>query len=253
MDENTTRHIPLPEVYNHHWLVGIHEGYDVLEPCEASDNVFFGGGAEMNGVSPIKIPEGYATRRIKVEGNCGGNIHLINTQDLKLEWKGLNNPNGSIWAAMKNCIECGWAPDRMPGCTEELDGNIECCFTGSRCPVNNPEDKTEQKYVTQNLVKFVKKHDANFCVIYNKSNPHYRYVIQYELEYSRDLKPFKDIHGGLFDVSGGAIEWNIAPNHNDPGRFTMCDDKICNITNSMTVGYEKKFGDGICPGTMLWY
>ena len=207
----------------------------------------------MNGVSPIKIPEGYATRRIKVEGNCGGNIHLINTQDLKLEWQGLNNPNGSIWAAMKNCIECGWAPDRMPGCTEELDGNIECCFTGSRCPVNNPEDKTEKKYVIQNLVKFVKKHDANFCVIYNKSNPHYRYVIQYELEYSRDLKPFKDIHGGLFDVSGGAIEWNIAPNHNDPGRFTMCDDKICNITNSMTVGYEKKFGDGICPGTMLWY
>lgn len=112
----------------------------------------------------------------------------------------------------------------MVGCDREIDGNIECCFTGSRCPVNHPEDRTENKY-----------------------------VIQYEFLYSRDLTQFKDIHGGLFDVSGGAIEWNIKPNMHDPKTHTECDDKLCVISNSLTVGYEKKFGDGMCPGTMLWY
>ena len=129
MDENATRRIPLTEVYNHHWLVGTHDGLDVLEPCEDSDNVFFGGGAEMNGVTPLKAPEGYAVRRIDVSKPCGGNIHLIRTEDLKLEWKGMNNPNGSIAAATKNCIECGWAPGRMVGCNELLDGNIECWYS----------------------------------------------------------------------------------------------------------------------------
>merc|ERR1719158_641793 len=133
-------------------------------------------------------------------------------------------------AAIKNCIECGWAPDRFPGdpaaaaaCPQSMDGVISCCFTGSRCPVNHPENRTV-----------------------------HHYTLQYDVTWTRDLKNIKDIHGGVLDLSGGAIEWNIKPNLVDDGKHTACDDKICNISNSWTVGYEKTFGDGICPGTMMW-
>ena len=49
-------------------------------------------------------------------------------------------------------------------------------------------------------------------------------------------------------MSGGAIEWNIKPNMEDPKTHTSCTDTLCNISNSLTVGYEKSFGDGMCPG-----
>ena len=128
MDETGSAQVPLSEVYIHHWLIGTHETVDPLVPCEASDNMFFGAGAEMRGIHS-KIPNGYGVRRIDVLGACGGNIHLIRTHDLKTHWRGLNDPNGSHAAAVKNCIECGWAPGRQVGCGEELDGNIHLIRT----------------------------------------------------------------------------------------------------------------------------
>jgi len=57
---------------------------------------------------------------------------------------------------------------------------------------------------------------------------------------------------GVFDVSGGAVEWNVAPDLTLPRDHQVCTDTVCNVTNSFTVGYQNDFSSGICPGTMLW-
>ena len=62
----------------------------------------------------------------------------------------------------------------------------------------------------------------------------------------------KGLQGGVLDVSGGQIEWNVAPNLNNPSANQVCDDTVCNITDTFTVGFEKAFGEGICAGTMMW-
>lgn len=174
---------------------------------------------------PSVMPEGYGVRRIDVLGHCGGNIHLIRTADLATEWKGLNNPNGSIAAATKNCIECGWAPGRFEACPKKEDGVIICCFTGSRCPVNNPADKSVHNY-----------------------------TLQYDVTWTRNLKAVSDIHMGFLDVSGSAVEWDIAPEMQDNATHTHCDDMLCNISNTWTVGHEYNFSSqgGVCAGTMKW-
>lgn len=223
MDETGTTNVPLSELYLHHWLIGTHEFADPLIPCESSDNMFFGAGAEMRGINLV-MPNDYGIRRIDVLGKCGGNLHFIRTgSDLQTNWTGFNNPNGSRGAAIKNCIECGWAPDRMFGCDEVLDGNILCCFTGSRCPVDNPADESAHSY-----------------------------RLEYDVVWSRDLKGVKDIHMGVLDVSGDAIEWDIAPGMVDPDTHTFCTETMCNISNTWTVGHKTNFSSGICEGTMLW-
>ena len=37
---------------------------------------------------------------------------------------GLNDPDGDVFAAVKNCIECGYAPGRAPECTPAEDGSF---------------------------------------------------------------------------------------------------------------------------------
>jgi hypothetical protein len=173
---------PLSEVYNHHWLIGQDFGVDPLVACDW--NLFFGAGAEMRGV-PIIFPAGYGMQRIGSKGVCGGNLHFIRTQDLKTQWDGLNDPDGDVHAAVKNCIECGWAPERALECDEKLDGNFACCLTGSRCPVEHPLDRQEKEY-----------------------------RLVYDVHYTRDMTTTKGLFGGVLDVSDGAIEWNIAPDLN---------------------------------------
>jgi hypothetical protein len=134
---------PLSEVYNHHWLIGTRFGPDPLVACE--DNLFIGAGAEMRGM-PVVYPHGHANVRIGSKGSCGGNLHFIRTEDLNTSWTGMNDPAGNVHAAVKNCIECGWAPGRAAECLKALDGNFACCLTGSRCPVNNPQDTSTQDY-----------------------------------------------------------------------------------------------------------
>lgn len=136
---------------------------------------------------PVRFPEGYGNRRINATGVCGGNLHFIRTEDLKLNWEGLNDPKGDLHAAVKNCIECGWAPGRAPECTQDQDGAFACCLTGSRCPVNDPSDKSEKSY-----------------------------KLQYEVEWTRNLRAVKSIEGGVLDVSGGLVEWNVGPNLSNP-------------------------------------
>lgn len=163
-------------------------------------------------------------KRIGVKGKCGLNMHFIRVEDLLLNWEGFNNPNGSWGAAVKNCVECGWAPNRAVECTKGGDGTFACCFTLSRCPVNTKSDKD-----------------------------HKEYRLQYDVEYTEDLtNTLKPARVGVLDVSGGAIEWNIAPNKAASGANTKCYDDYCVTEKEWTVGDAHGFGGGICAGTLLW-
>lgn len=217
--EDGTEKVPLNQVYPHHWLVG---GGSPLDECD--QDYFWGGGAEFHGMS-YQVPEGYGFKRLSSKGWCGGNFHLINTQNLSLKWDGMNDPSqfpSPYGAALKNCIECGWAPGRAIECTEGGDGGFECCFTKSRCPVENKK-------------------------LFDKSQS-FRFT--YDLEITRDLNAVKALKMVLLDV--GCTEWNIAPNMKDKCH-THCDDKVCKSYKEWTVGdWNHKFGDGICPGTMKW-
>jgi hypothetical protein len=127
--------VPLSEMYNHHWLIG---GEGPLDLCEG--DYFFGGGAEYRTMD-YTFPPGYGQARISASDNCGANFHFINTEDLLTEWEGFNNPNGSHPAAAKLCAECGYEPSRADGlCEKWADGSFLCCFTESRCRVNNKKD-----------------------------------------------------------------------------------------------------------------
>ena len=90
--------VGLCEVYLHHWLTGAISNTYPLAYCE--DDYYWGYGAEMAGMH-YQIPEGYAMKRIGASGHCGLNIHFINVEDFKTEWKGFNNLNGSHAAAVK--------------------------------------------------------------------------------------------------------------------------------------------------------
>ena len=135
----------------------------------------------------------------------------------------MNDPKGSHPAAVKNCIECGWAPHRAPECTKALDGNFACCLTGSRCPVNKPEDRSTKDY-----------------------------QLKYNVRWTRNLAAVKDVSVSVLDVSDGLVEWNIAPNENNTKAGQVCNDKLCNITHTWTVDHHSGFKDGVCPGKMMW-
>jgi len=88
-----------------------------LEYCQ--NDYYWGYGAEMRGMD-YTVPDGYAMKRIGSTGHCGLNMHFIRVEDLKLDWKGFNNPDGNWGAAVKNCAECGWAPGRAIECENLL-------------------------------------------------------------------------------------------------------------------------------------
>merc|ERR1712063_193149 len=138
---------------------------------------------------------------------------------------------GDYGAAVKNCIECGWAPGRdahgiwagLEGpCTNRTDGDFPCCFTGSRCPVNNPKDHSTKAY-----------------------------RLRYHLNWTRDMSISKPLKLVMIDTFGN-IEQTIKPNYISERRHTFCDETICNTTRSVTVGDVRGMGSGICPGTMYW-
>jgi len=181
------------------------------------------------------MPEGYGQARINASSHCGGNFHFINTQDLLLDWEGFNNPNGSKQAAAKACAECWYEPTRADGlCNEWGDGSFICCFTDSRCLVNNPEDKSKKKHRMRGT-----------------------------FYYKRDFTDYKFVQVNLIDIGGGgrtengqqldiAAEWNVASNLNNVGTHTQCNDTVCTMTESITVGDGSKFGYGYCAGDMIW-
>merc|ERR1711998_123655 len=72
-------------------------------------------------------------------------------------------------------------------------------------------------------------------------------------EFTEDLTAIKPMQGGVLDVGNGAIEWNVAPNLQDPASNTVCSDTVCNSTMSWNISRLGDFGDStVCPGTMLW-
>jgi len=219
--QNLTREVPLSEVYMHHWLMGD----TVVNPLEYCENDYYWGyGAEMRGMN-YKIPDGYGLKRIGASGKCGLNMHFIRVEDLLLNWPNgetFNNPNGSWGAAVKNCAECGWAPNRATECTKGLDGSFGCCFTYSRCPVNNKKDKD-----------------------------HKGYKLQYDVVYTEDVSSMKALRGVVLDASGGDVEWNIAPNM-PTAHKTECGDKGCVTKNTWTVDKQTGFDGSICSGDMIW-
>merc|ERR550514_1144659 len=189
--QNADELVSLDEVYPHHWLIG---GGSPLDECQR--DFFWGGGAEFHDMS-YKVTDGYAFKRINSQGWCGGNFHLLRTDDLKVHWDGFNDPKGSHGAAIKNCIECGYAPNRAIECSEGGDGAFECCFTMSRCPVNNRLDIVGRGY-----------------------------RIQYDIEYSEDLSQLKPMKFFMLD-NRGDTEGNIYPGQVSPSTHTACDSKIC--------------------------
>ena len=175
---------PLSEVYNHHWLIGSTWSNFPLIACE--DTYFVGAGAEMRGM-PVIYPHGYGVQRLNASGQCGGNLHFIRTEDLSTHWTGLNDPNGSVHAAVKNCMECGWAPHRAPQCLRGGDGSFACCRSDSRCPVNSPGDDSTKAY-----------------------------RLNYQIHWTPNTTAVKQVQMGFLDVSKGKIEWNVAPRASGP-------------------------------------
>jgi hypothetical protein len=226
---DTEESVPLSALYNHHWLIG---GDAPLDLCE--DDFFFGGGAEYRTMD-YTVQEGYGFARIGALGNCGGNFHFINTQDLLLEWDDFNNPQGNKAAAAKNCAECSWEPNRADGlCSKWGDGSFLCCFTESRCQVNNPQNKSKLEYKMKGKFYYSRNFTGTTGVQVN----------------------LVDIGGNARTVNGQMLdqfdEWNVAANLNNEGMFTRCDDTLCTMTNSYVIGDGSRFGYGICSGEMLW-
>ena len=96
-------------------------------------------------------------------------------------------------------------------------------MTGSRCPVNNATDVSTREF-----------------------------HLLYEVQYTRDMTSLTMINGGVLDLSGGDIEWNIGPGLSSTADNTVCNDTVCNVTDSVVVGTSHGFGKGLCAGTMLW-
>jgi len=117
---------------------------------------------------------------------------------------------------------------RASGCTEKLDGQFNCCFDGSRCPVNHPEDKTKKGY-----------------------------RLKYTVKWTRDLFVRKPMQGGVLDVGGGAVEWNVAPYLDKPPSSPQvhqkCNETVCTTTKDFKVNKAGDFDQGgLCPGTMFF-
>jgi hypothetical protein len=221
--------VPLTQMYNHHWLIGGADWPTSL--CEG--DYFFGGGAEYRNMD-YTFPEGYGMARVGASGECGANLHFINTEDLAAQWKGFNNPEGDHAGAVKLAAECGWEPSRASYCDEWGDGSFLCCFTGSRAHVNNPKDKDKRTYRLK----------ATF-------------------EYSRDFSTAKHLQMGLLDVGGNLRkedgqyldlinEWTVESNLNNEGVYTRCNNTVCTASRSAVVGDGSKYGYGLCSGDMLW-
>lgn len=102
------------------------------------------------------------------------------------------------------------------------DGGFECCFTMSRCPVNNRADIEAKGY---------------------------RFT--YDIEWSKDLSMLKPVKMVMLD-NRGDTEGNIYPGQVSPRTYTTCDDKVCITNRTWTAGHQGKLGHGICAGTMLW-
>jgi len=221
--------VPLTEMYNHHWLIG---GDAPLDLCE--DDYFFGGGAEYRTMD-YKFPDGYGQARVASKGNCGGNFHFINTEDLLLHWEGFNNPDGNHGAAIKLCAECGYEPSRADGlCNRWGDGSFLCCFTESRCRVNSPHDEKKKEYRMKGT-----------------------------FTYKRDFSGMKTAQLQLFDLGGNArsengqmldqaAEWNVDANLNNEGVHSRCNETVCTMVESIIVGDGSRFGYGLCAGEVLW-
>jgi hypothetical protein len=222
--------IPLTELYNHHFLIGTASSPDPLGMCE--EDLFWGGGAEYRRMDYTN-PGGYGIARIGASGVCGANLHFIRVDDLKTSWEGLNDPKGDHGAAVKNCAECGYAPGRAPECLEWLDGSFGCCFSGSRCPVINPHNRTKKEY-----------------------------RMKYTLEWTKNMSMHKNIRIHCLDLGGApriekqnflfGTEWNTGPYLNNEGAHQHCNATVCNITNSVVVGEQKSLENGMCPGEMIW-
>jgi hypothetical protein len=242
VDEAGESKTPLSEVYNHHWLIGTSTSYNVVASCEG--DMFFGAGAEMRGM-PKVFPAGYGLRRIGSSGVCGANLHFLRTVDLNSSWTGLNDPGGSVSAAVKTCIECGWAPARVDDlgelgqCPESADGAFACCLTGSRCPVNNPSDLSKKDY-----------------------------RLSYDVRWSRNLTAVASLQTGMLDVAGDFIEWDIdgkgkqfpAPVPGVPSTYSVnqtCTSgagAVCTTSRDIAVGVQPTFAgltDTICAGRLL--
>jgi len=167
-----TKSVPLTQMYDHHWLIGGHGAYP-LEMCEG--DYFWGGGAEYRKLD-YSMPDGYGIARVSAKGNCGANLHFINTEDLAVQWKGFNDPDGNHGAALKLACECGYEPGRALGLCEHWgDGSFLCCFTGSRAKVNTRSNHTKRSYRLK----------ATF-------------------EYTRDFGNVKQVQVSLLDVGGNS-------------------------------------------------
>jgi len=84
----------------------------------------------------------------------------------------------------------------------------------------------------------------------NHSTKEYR--LKYQVQWTKDMITPKAMTGTVLDVSGGLIEWNIAPNKSAKGANTECFDDYCVTEKEWTVGEAHGFGGGICAGTLLW-
>lgn len=212
VEQSTGLPVPLSDMYSHHWLiydklVGS-SGFDI--GCGGEDafvsNVF-GAGGEMRGVR-YNFPPGYG-KVYAQNRHWSANMHFIRTEDLSTK-----HFNGSEGAALKNCIECDYVPGKAVECLPGFDGTaiFACCFDGSRCPVNNPRDKSKKTY---NLV--------------------------YNVTWTKEVDKVKDMRTFVIDAFDCEICENLAPHKS--GRWTHCDDKMCVSQGTRTMPVS---------GTIAW-
>jgi len=177
--DDSGKSIPLDEVYNHHWLIFNTKGNSGV--CGDFLSYIFGVGAESRR-TPTEFPDGYGYV-VSPRERWTANIHLLRTQEL------LVLPGGNKSGALKECIECWWAPGK--GCSPLQNGQFACCQSGSKCPTL-PN------------------------VLGKKS-----YHLSYSITYTQQVQSIKPVHMYLLDASNCQVETNIYPNPISPDWVTQ--------------------------------
>merc|ERR1712232_1355904 len=110
-----------------------------------------------------------------------------------------------------------------------MDGKFTCCFSGSRCPVNNPHDHSTKTY-----------------------------HLKYQVQWTRDMTRLKHLTTAFTDMRNfySFTEWNVAPfgksHYPVQAGNETCNATVCTNSNSWIVGEKFTNQLNLRPGKMLW-
>jgi len=146
----------LSEIYDHHYIMKDAAHKNKL--CPTGPNYMFGIGSESRN-SPVHFPKAHGYL-VQANDSWGANIHLLRTDSGK--YLQGDDPH----AAVQQCNECFYAPNKGAGCSPDKNGTFACCgencFDGSCfCPTTAAAKKVPANtYYLRYTVNFTTDLDA---------------------------------------------------------------------------------------------